>query len=144
MRQWFNYGFHHPYLFKKHDFKGLRVYRPGNRRDKSAAYKNLLGARFPFLILVFLTSFLFIHILLALAILLAAIGLYIPAIIAGGVTLAVALSYFRSDIDVKNPFKTCAFVFFRYIVNLALLIGGLLGGLKQRAIYIGATFDYKG
>ncbi len=144
MRQWFNYGFHHPYLFKKHDFKGLRVYRPGNRKDKSAVYKDSLGVRFPFPILIFLTPFFALHILLALAILFAAIGLHIPAIVSGGFTLALALSYFRSDIDARNPFRTCAFVFFRYVVNLALLLGGLLGGAKRGMLYISATFDYKG
>jgi hypothetical protein len=45
---------------------------------------------------------------------------------------------------VRNPFKACAFVFFRYVVNLALLAGGLLGGVKRGMIYISATFDYKG
>jgi cellulose synthase/poly-beta-1,6-N-acetylglucosamine synthase-like glycosyltransferase len=144
MRQWFNYGFHHPYLFKKHGFRGLRIYRPGNRSDTSAIYKSLLRAVFPFSILIFLTPFLGIHILLALAIIFAAVELHIPAIVCGVATLAVALYYFGADVDVKSPFKTCAFVFFRYVVNLALLVGGLLGGLKRGTIYISATFDYKG
>jgi len=144
MRQWFNYGFHHPYLFKKHGFSGLRVYRPGNRSDTSAIYISLLKARFPFSILIFMTPFLGIHILLALAIIFAAIGLHIPAIVCGVATLAAALYYFSSDIDARNPFRTCAFVFFRYIVNLALLLGGFLGGAKRGILYISATFDYKG
>jgi len=144
MRQWFNYGFHHPYLFKKHDFRGLRIYRPGNRKEKSAVYTDLLNTRFPFPVLVFLTPFLVIHILLALTVLFAILGLYVPAVVGGSVTLAVALFYFRLDIDWKNPFRTCAFVFFRYIVNLALLLGGLLGGAKRGMLYISATFDYKG
>ena len=144
MRQWFNYGFHHPYLFKKHDFRGLRIYRPGNRKEKSAVYTDLLNTRFPFPVLVFLTPFLVIHILLALTVLFAILGLYVPAVVGGSVTLAVVLFYFRLDIDWKNPFRTCAFVFFRYIVNLALLLGGLLGGAKRGMLYISATFDYKG
>ena len=144
MRQWFNYGFHHPYLFKKHGFTGLRVYVPGNGRDKNAIYRDLIRMRLPFPILVFLTHFLVMNILLVLAIIFAAVGLHIPAIVVGGIMFVVALSYFRSDIDVRNPFKTCAFVFFRYVVNLALLAGGLLGGVKRGMIYISATFDYKG
>jgi cellulose synthase/poly-beta-1,6-N-acetylglucosamine synthase-like glycosyltransferase len=144
IRQWFNYGFHHPYLFKKHGFTGLRIYRPGNSSDGNAIYRDLLRMRLPFPILVFLTHFLVMNILLVLAIIFAAVGLFIPAIVVGVITFVVALSYFRSDIGVRNPFRTCAFVFFRYIVNLALLAGGLLGGVKRGMIYISATFDYKG
>ena len=143
MRQWFNYGFHHPYLFKKHDSKGLRLYRTSNRREKGAIYKGLLSARFPFPILIFLTPFLAMHILLALTILFAVIGLDIPAIVGGLATLAAALFYFKSDIDRRSLLQTGAFIFFRYVVNSALLLGGFLGGAKRGMLYVSATFDYR-
>ena len=142
-RQWFNYGFHHPYLFKKHYSRGLRVYRTGNIRTKGAIYRCVFSMRFPFPISVFLTLFLAMHILLALAILFAAIGLYIPAIIVGLAALSVGAYYFKSDINFRDPLQTVAFIFFRYAANLALLMGGLLGGIKLRTLYISATFDYK-
>ena len=140
--QWFNYGFHHPYLFVKHRYRGLRIYRMSKNDETGAIYKRLLSMSFPFSILIFLTPFLAMHVILALTILFAAIGLDIPAIVFGAGTVAVALCYFQADVGRKNIVRGGAFVFFRYIVNLALLAGGLMGGAKRGMLYIGATFDY--
>jgi hypothetical protein len=98
--------------------------------------------RFPFNIHIFLTRFLGMHIFLALAIVFAIIGLYIPAIIGGVITLAVAAFYFKSDLSTKNILRGITFVFLRYAANLALLLGGFLGGAKLGMLYISATFDY--
>jgi len=142
VRKWFDYGFHHPYIFKKHSSKGLKIYRTGKRSEKESLYKCLFGMRFPFHILIFLTPFLTMHLILALAILFVIIGLYIPAIIGGLITLAIAASYFKADINRKNVLQTGAFIFLRYAANLALLLGGFLGGAKLGMLYISATFDY--
>jgi len=143
IRQWFNYGFHHPYLFIKHNYKGLRIYRTSSRREEGVLYRSLFSMRFPFSILVFLTPFLAMHFLLVLAVLFAAIGLSIPAIVFGALTVAVALFYFRLDMDWRSPRQTLEFVFLRYTANLALIAGGFLGGVKVGMLYIGATFDYR-
>lgn len=143
IRKWFNYGFHHPYIFKKHGAKGLKIYQTSKRSEKGALYKCLFDKGFRFDILIFLTPFLIMHIILALAILFAIIGLYIPAIIGGLITLAVAVSYFRSDIGGKNILRTPAFVFLRYAANVALLLGGFLGGVKLGMLYVSATLDYR-
>lgn len=143
IRKWFNYGFHHPYIFKKYSSKGLKIYRTSKRGEKGSLYKCLLSKRFPFHILVFLTPFLTIHILLALTILFIIIGLYIPAIIGGLSTLAIAASYFKADIDWKNVLQTGVFIFLRYAANLALLLGGFLGGAKSGVLYISSTLDCK-
>ena len=142
IRKWFDYGFHHPYIFKKHGSKGLKIYGAGKRSEDGSIYKCLLGTRFPFYILIFLTPFLIMHLILALAILLAIIGLYIPAIVGGVITLAIAVSYFKADVNWKNVLQTGVFIFLRYAANLALLLGGFLGGAKLRMLYISATFDY--
>jgi cellulose synthase/poly-beta-1,6-N-acetylglucosamine synthase-like glycosyltransferase len=143
VRQWFNYGFHHPYLFKKYHSKGLRIYRTSSKREKGAIYKSFLNTRFPFSILVFFTPFLAMHLLLALTILFAVVGLDIPAIIGGVGTFAIAVFYFKSDIDWRNILRTSQFVFLRYVGNLALLLGGFSGGAKVGTLYISATFDAK-
>ncbi len=143
IHQWFNYGFHHPYLFKKHDSKVMRVYRPSTRREKGVIYESLFSIKFPLPILIFLTSFLAMHIFLTLAIVFAAIGLYIPAIICGVATLAIAAFYFKADINWKNILQAGVFIFLRYTANLALLWGGFIGGVKLGMLYISATFDYK-
>lgn len=143
VRQWFNYGFHHPYLFLKHSYKGLRIYRASSGREEGVLYRSLFNMRFPFGILVFLTPFLAMHFFALLAIVLAAIGLSIPAIVCGALTIAVALFYFRLDMNRRRLRQTVIFVFLRYVANLALIAGGFLGGSKLKILYIGATFDYK-
>ena len=142
-RQWFNYGFHHPYLFIKHNYKGLRIYRPSGSHEEGILYKGLFNMRFPFSILVFLTPFLAMHLILFLAILLAGIGLGIPAIVCGALTVAVALLYFRFDMNWRSPRRTLVFVFLRYTANLALIAGGFLGGVQLKMLYIDATLDYR-
>lgn len=142
IRQWFNYGFHHPYLFAKHNFKGFTLYRMGKGADNGALYKELLHVSSPLPVLIFITPFFALHVLLALTVIFAATGLNVHAVVSGALTVAVAISYFRSDMWRKNIPRGIAFVFFRYIVNLALFMGGLLGGARRGMLYIGPTFDY--
>ena len=142
-RKWFDYGFYHPYLFKKHAAKGLRLYMASRRRKGQSPQRSLLGVKFPFDVHIFLTSFLIMHLILALSIVLAVVGLPIPAGIGGVIALAMMVLYFRSDVS-RNVFRTAAFIFFRYAANVALMLGGLLGGARLRMFYISATFDYAG
>ena len=143
VRKWFDYGFHHPYIFQKHGSKGLKIYgtkRAGNNGE--SIYNTIIKMRFPFNIYLFLTPFLIMHILIFLAILIAVLGYFIPAVIAAVLALVTAIAYFRSDLATKNPIQSIHFIFFRYAANIALILGGFLGGLKYRMLYISATFDY--
>ena len=142
VRRWFDYGLHHPYIFKKHSSKGIRVYQTNRGSRGKSLYSSLINMKSPFNIHLFLTSFLTMHMLLVLTALLAIIGAYIPAIAGGLVTLAIAALYFRWDINRKNILQSIVFIFLRYAANLALLLGGFLGGIKLRMLYISATFDY--
>ena len=144
VRQWFGYGFHHPYVAKKHSSSAIRIYRPRLTKGKDALYKILLQIPFPLSISIFLTPFLVMHSLFGFTVLLAALGIYAPSIVTGVATLITAILYFKSDLKRKNIVDAVAFVVLRYMANFALLIGGLLGGAKLRMFYIGATFDYKG
>ncbi len=144
VRQWFGYGFHHPYVAAKHSSRGLRVYRPAAGGRTSAIYRSLLSTGFPVHVSIFLTPFLAMHVLAGLAVLLAVLGQYVAAAVFGGIALAVALGYFRADIGRRNILQAATFVVLRYLANLALLVGGLLGGAKLGMLYLGATFDNKG
>ncbi len=143
-RQWFGYGYHHPYVARKHSSRGLRVYRPGSGERGTAIYRPLLSTAFPMHVSVFLTSFLMMHVLAFLALLFGVLGVYVAAGVFGAAALVVAATYFRSDLRRRNIMRAGMFVVFRYLANLALLVGGLLGGARLRMLYIGATFDYKG
>ncbi len=142
IRKWFDYGFHHPYIFKKHAAKGLRVYTASsNKKRRESIYHTLLGIRFPLNAHIFFTPFLTMHLLLLLALLLALLGLFIPAITTGVTGLIVAACYFKADITREKLPRSVAFIFLRYSANLALLAGGFLGGIRLKMIYISATFD---
>ena len=143
-RQWFGYGYHHPYLVKKHTPRGLRLYRLGRDAGSGSMYRPLVEKPFPFHVSVFLTPYLTMHLMLALAIVFAAIGLYVPAIVAGAVAVAEGIRVFRADFSAGGVVRSAKFILLRYIANLALISGGLLGGARQRMLYINATFDYKG
>ncbi len=144
LRKWFNYGFHHPYLFKKHGLKRLRIYRTSRKGNDSSLFTGIIDMKFPFNIYVFITQFLTMHIMLVIAIILAILGLKIPAIVVAILTFFIAIHYFRRDIDIKNMLESIVFMFLRYSINLALIAGGLLGGIKLRMFYFSATFDCVG
>jgi hypothetical protein len=147
VRKWYDYGYHHPYIFKKHGSSGFHIYYSGNNKTKNSGapmYNQILGMRFPWCVNIFLTTFLTMHILAVIAIILAISGLPIPAIVFGILTLAVFLLYFRADLSKKNIGKVFAFIIFRYVANLALLWGGFRGGIHFRMFYISATLDYAG
>lgn len=143
-RQWFGYGYHHPYLVRKHTPKGLRFYRLGRDANSGSVYRLLVKTPFPFHVSVFLTPYLTMHLMLALAIVLAAAGLHIPAIVAGVLVVAEGIRVFRSDFGAGDIVRSGKFILLRYVANLALIGGGLLGGARLRMLYINATFDYRG
>ena len=143
VRQWFNYGFNHPYLFKKYNSKHLEVYRPKKKNKKGNIYKCIFKRWFPFHTVIFITPFFVLHIFLILAILCILLGLDICSIVFGSITLAIATFYFKSDINIRHLFRSISFIFLRYIANLSLLLGGFLGGLKLGIIHISATLDYR-
>ncbi len=144
VRKWFDYGFHHPYIFKKHSSKGMKIYRICKGGRAESIYRCLISMSFPFNTHIFLTPFLIMHCFLALAILSAIIGLYIPAIIGGVITMGIATFYFKPNLNRINILQSMVFIFLRYAANLALLLGGLLGGAKLGMLYISASLDYRG
>ena len=144
LRKWYNHGFHHPYIFKKFNSGRFSIYLTNRRRSDSSLYRTIVDLKWPFDIHIFITPFLTMHFLLALAVIFAIVGLYIPALVVLCLLVIRAFFYFRGDLSIKNVFQSIAFVFLRYTINLALITGGLIGGLKSRMLYIGATFDYIG
>jgi len=141
--QWFGYGYHHPYLVRKHTPSGLRLYRLGRDASSGSMYRPLVKTPFPCHVSVFLTPFLTMHLLLVLAIVLAAVGLHTPAIVAGVLVAVEGIRVFRSDFSAGGIVRSAKFILLRYIANLALVGGGLLGGARLRMLYVNATFDYK-
>lgn len=142
LRKWYNHGFHHPYLFKKFHPGRFRIYRTNRKGNDPSLYTTVVDSKCPFDIHVFITPFITMHILFACSIIFAILGLLIPALVALCLLVIRAFFYFRRDLEIRSLFRSIAFVFLRYTINLALIAGGFLGGLKSRMLYVGATFDY--
>jgi hypothetical protein len=82
------------------------------------------------------------HVLAVAAIILAALGISLPAIIMGVIVLILGVVYFKEDFGNRKLSQSLAFVFYRYIANAALFTGGFLGGIKFHTLYISPTFDF--
>ena len=121
IRQWFGYGFHHPYLVRKHTPKGLRLYRHGRDASSGSLYRPLVKAPFPFRVSVFLTPYLTMHLLLTLAIVLAAMGLHMPAIVVGALMVAEGVRVFRSDLSARGIVQSGKFILLQQDEQLLLL-----------------------
>jgi hypothetical protein len=102
----------------------------------------MVDVKWPFDVHIFTTPFLTMHFLLALSVVLGIVGQYVTALFALGLLVFRAFIYFRRDFDIKHIVRSMAFIFLRYTINLALIAGGFLGGVKSRMLYIGATFDH--
>lgn len=143
LRRWFYYGRHHPYIFQKHDSKGLKIYLSGKIKKDGSIYRSLLNTRFPLHMLIFISPFLIMILILVICILLIILGFCIPALVSGLFLLVLALYYFRRDITLNNIPQSIAFIFLRFAANSALLFGGFIGGIKLKMFYISATLDHK-
>jgi GT2 family glycosyltransferase len=144
LRKWYDHGFHHAYIFKKYNSGRFSIYRTSRKSNNSSLYKTIIDFKCPFDIHFFITPFLTMHILLALVLIFAAVSLNILALVELFLLIIRAFFYFKNDLSIRNILQGISFVFLRYTINLALIIGGFLGGLKSRMLYIGTTFDYVG
>jgi len=65
LKQWFRYGYYHPYIFKKHTSKSIKIFLPTHKGMgwSSVQFSTLLGFPLPFYALIFLTPFHMLHLL---------------------------------------------------------------------------------
>lgn len=144
IKQWYRYGLHHPYIFKKHSSKSLTLYIRKKKVRKGILYKRTLHKKgFPLHAVIFVGPFLTMNLFLALTVLTIFLGLGTPPIVLGAITFVLGIVYFAPDVEIKSPLRSVKFVFLRYAANLALLTGGFLGGAKLKMLYIGGTLDYR-
>jgi len=146
LRQWFGYGLGHAYVYKKHVKRPrLQVYWPGGKDNQKPADARPYGARcvldlpFPFYGVVFLSGYHLFH--LALLVTLIAALAHSTAVVvgAGVIALAAGLSYATIRFDWRRPFNSLAMLALRYAGDTAFVTGALLGGLRERALFLQAT-----
>ena len=144
IKQWYRYGLHHPYIFKKYNPGCLVIYRKIKGVTNGNLYKrSIYKKRFPVYVVIFLSQFLIVNIFLLLIILGGLLGLTIFALVCALITLGTAIYYFKPDIRIRHPWQTITSIFLRYAANLALLVGGFKGGARLKMMYISPTLDYK-
>jgi GT2 family glycosyltransferase len=142
LRQWFGYGFGHAYVYKKHvERPRLQLYWPGGKAGEARPYGAhcVLDLPFPFYSVVFLSGYHLFH----LALLVAAIALLAHfssvALVSGLVALAAGLNYATIRFNWGRPLNSIAMLGLRYAGDTAFVVGGLLGGFRERSLFIEAT-----
>jgi cellulose synthase/poly-beta-1,6-N-acetylglucosamine synthase-like glycosyltransferase len=113
LRQWFGYGLGHAYVYKKHLGRPrLQAYWPGGKAADSRPYgaRCVLDLPFPFYGVVFLSG-----------------------------ALAAGLNYASLRFDLRRPLYSLAMLGLRYAGDTAYVTGALLGGLRERALFLEAT-----
>jgi cellulose synthase/poly-beta-1,6-N-acetylglucosamine synthase-like glycosyltransferase len=140
-RRWYGYGRYHPYVFRKHNEPAVEIHVRVGLSVAGERYTCLFYRKSPVPVVVFVTKFQLMHLAL-----LCALG----ALVAGATTLAVtaavvagvlALGYAWRDLRRHGLLLGAAFTALRYVGDLALFAGALVGGLRQRMLYLSATID---
>lgn len=146
LKQWFDYGYGHAYLFRKHIKKRrLQFYRynlsPKNKNPFGISL--VLNLPFPLFGMIFLNSFHLMHLSLLIAIIAFLFSFTAVGIAASIIFFVSVFWYFLIRFDLKQPLKSILFSGIRYLADGAYVLGGFLGGIKERVIYFEATRSRK-
>jgi cellulose synthase/poly-beta-1,6-N-acetylglucosamine synthase-like glycosyltransferase len=142
LRQWFDYGAGHPYLLRKHVAgPRLEVYRldVSNRTTDPIGVRRLLDVRFPVPALVVGSVFHLFHLALATCLAAAWLGALTATWVAAAVALLAGGWYLSLRFDWRRPLRSLALAGLRYAADFAFVLGGLLSGLRQGALFLGVT-----
>jgi cellulose synthase/poly-beta-1,6-N-acetylglucosamine synthase-like glycosyltransferase len=145
LTQWYRYGKYHPYIFKKHSLRCIKIYYPNNRVTgwSSVQFSRIFGLPVPFHTLIFVTPFHLFNILLipiAISIVFKLLWLAVLSLIAWSmVWLRFEGSSFIKKLYFAKLGRRAVYFFLKYFQNWAYVIGAFLGGLSIGVIYIEAT-----
>lgn len=141
VQQWYGYGRYHPYVFSKHNDRAAEVYvRPG-RPLGGERYICLFYRKSPLGIVLFITKFLLLHLALVCAFCAWLAGWTTAAWAAAGFAGLVGIAYAWPDLRRSGILLGSAFTAIRYVADAALFFGALIGGFRERMIYLSATID---
>ncbi len=142
LRQWFDYGFGHAYLFRKHDpRRRLQFFRYdlSDRNPNPFGIARVADIPCPVPGMIFFSSFHFMHGSILAAIVGATLGWDSFVVCAAAGFLLSAGWYFGIRFDWKTPARSVLFSGIRYVADAAYVLGGLLGGIRHGMIYLEAT-----
>ncbi|HNW43238.1 MAG TPA: glycosyltransferase family 2 protein [Elusimicrobiales bacterium] len=141
LKQWYHYGRHHPYIFKKHSAKAVEIYYPSATDSgwASLTFSRVLGCPVPLHTVLFLTPFHvvnFIYFGLAVAL---GFRLYWLAGAAAALRLFLWV-YWREMAHARTP-RRAGYSLIRYLLNWTYVAGAFFGGLPIGVLYLEATRD---
>jgi len=144
-KQWYGYGKYHPYIFKKHTLKCMKLYYSKGKDAGWSAVQlsSIFGLPFPMYILVFVRPFHIFNLFFILALLAIAIkSMWLLVVALGGVMvvwLCCSGRQFFKNVVLKRDLRWIVFSVLRYILNWAYVSGAFFAGLKVGMIYLDAT-----
>jgi hypothetical protein len=139
-RQWFDYGYYHAALFRKHARNTIEVLVLNHHPASYTRYTPMWYVEDgPFPAQVFVTSFVVAHALALPALLL--LPLWPAGGLVAGLPAALAFAaYFAEDLTGRVPWThRPAFAALRYLTNAAIVSGGLIGGARLGFLYVYGT-----
>jgi len=142
IKQWFDYGLGHAYLFKKHSRnRRLQFYRYDLSEHNTSPFgiACTLSIPFPIYGMIFLSSYHLMHLFMFLIFASFSLSFIKLGILASTGFLFSSGWYFGIRFDTKKPFKSILFSVLRYLADGAYVLGGFLGGIKEGMIYFEAT-----
>ena len=146
LRQWFWYGYGHPYVFKKHSPKGVQILLRRWRKPKeeaATAYRYLGRVRLPIFGYFFVGSFHLFNFLMLASIVLFRQGPLAQhlAYLSAGLAAIFGLNYVLAGFKRTQPLQSMIYVGLRYLVSVAFSLGGLVGGLKNGVFCLEDAFE---
>ena len=142
LKQWYKYGRFHPYIFRKHNPKGLRIYYFTPDRDagwSSLCLSRIFNRPFPFYILIFITPFHMFNLLSMAFMLSMFLKLYWLAALSFLIWFYFAKKiFYRKQTSEKN-ISRLTYALIRYVLNWTYIVGAFVGGLITGVFYIEAT-----
>jgi cellulose synthase/poly-beta-1,6-N-acetylglucosamine synthase-like glycosyltransferase len=141
LQQWYGYGRYHPYVFAKHNEPAVEIYARLGRPVAGERYQCLFYRRSSWALVIFVTTLLMFHFALTGTVLAWLAGW--PRLGGAGLaaTLMLALGYAWPDLKHFGLAPGAAFAGLRYLADLALFTGALVGGLHQRMLYLSPPVD---
>jgi GT2 family glycosyltransferase len=141
LQQWYGYGRYHPYVFAKHNEPAVEIYARLGRPVAEERYQCLFYRPSSWALVIFLTNFLLLHLALLGTAFSWLAGWPLLGWAGLATTVMLALSYAWPDLKHFGLAPGAAFAGLRYLADLALFIGALVGGLHQKMLYLSATVD---
>jgi cellulose synthase/poly-beta-1,6-N-acetylglucosamine synthase-like glycosyltransferase len=145
LRQWYKYGSYHPFIFKKHTPRSVKIYLPTRKSSgwSSIQCSSFLGLPLPMHALIFVTPFHILNVLFIAMLISLFTKTYTALIFLSSAWLLVWLFFcarltFQSW-AVSKKSRWIVYTLLRYLLNWTYVLGALWGGLKIGVLYVEAT-----